>query len=127
MLTDKECLEIAKPTVEAVVNLMAKNDYESMSDLVNNTAEDLADLKDWVNSTLEMNELDGIDAYGVECNFHPQYEYHQLSVYPFDDESGFAVDYDLTTDGEQNDLTLQLEFKKLDNGLFDVSMGVDVL
>ena len=127
MLVEKECMEIAKPIVEAIVNLMAKNDYESMSDLVNNTAEDLADLKDWVNSTLEMNELDGIDAYGVECNFHPQYEYHQLSAYPFDDESGFAVDYDLTTGGERNDLTLQLEFLKQDNDSFDVSMGVDAL
>ncbi|MCR5320396.1 MAG: hypothetical protein K6E48_04230 [Lachnospiraceae bacterium] len=126
-MVEKECLDIAKPIVEAIVNQMARNDYAVISDLVSNSAEDLTDLKEWVNTTLKMNELDGIDAYGAECDFHPQYEYHQLRVYPFDDESGFAVDYDFTTSGELNDLTLQLEFKKQDNGSFDVSMSVDVM
>lgn len=126
-MLEKECVDIATPVVENVVNQMAKNDYESLVDSVGNTTEDLADLKDWVNGFLQLNELSGIDAYGVACNFHPQYDYHQLSVYPYDDESGFSVDYDLTTDGERNDLTLQLEFKKQENGSFAVTMGVEVL
>lgn len=32
------------------------------------------------------------------------------------DGSGYRMDYDLTTDGEKNDLTLQLEFLRKGNG-----------
>ena len=32
------------------------------------------------------------------------------------DGSGYCMDYDLTTDGEMNDLTLQVEFLKKGDG-----------
>ena len=51
-----------------------------------------------------------IDEYGVECNFHPNYEYSQLQVYEFNDQTGFVVEYQMTSDSELVDLTLQLEF-----------------
>ncbi|MCH4285568.1 MULTISPECIES: DUF7668 domain-containing protein [Bacillota] len=38
----------------------------------------------------------------------------------FDDSSGYFMDYDLMTDGELNDLTLQVEFIKKENGYFVV-------
>lgn len=38
----------------------------------------------------------------------------------FDDGSGYFMDYDLMTDGELNDLTLQVEFIKKENGYFVV-------
>ncbi|MDO4943792.1 MAG: hypothetical protein Q4E74_01170 [Ruminococcus sp.] len=46
----------------------------------------------------------------MACNFRPKYEYHQLNFYHYDNGSGFWADYDLTTDCELNDLTLQMEF-----------------
>lgn len=38
----------------------------------------------------------------------------------FNDGSGYFMDYDLMTDGELNDLTLQVEFIKKENGYFVV-------
>lgn len=35
-----------------------------------------------------------------------------ISLIPFRDGSGYHMDYDLTTDGERNDLTILLEFSK---------------
>ena len=128
MLTEKECIDIAKPRVEIVVNLIAANDYEDIADIISQTDISYTDLQIFVQTYLDMNELDGVDGYDVECNFNPDYEYHQLSVYPFDDESGFAADYDLTTGGELNDMTLQLEFKKIEGGHFMAYLkGIDIL
>jgi hypothetical protein len=126
MMTEIECMNIVRPIVEDIVNRMAKNDYDGMADLVANPRADLDDLADWVRSFLEMNELNGIDVYGAPCDFHPQYEYHQLRVYPYDDASGFAAEYDLTTDGELNDLILQMDCKLQSDGAYAVSVGVDV-
>ena len=40
----------------------------------------------------------------------------EIDLFPFNDGSGYSMDYDLTTDGEKNDLTLQIEFLKKGNG-----------
>ena len=40
----------------------------------------------------------------------------EIELFTFNDGSGYAMDYDLTTDGEKNDLTLQIEFLKKGNG-----------
>ena len=128
MLNEQGAIKIAEPIVESIVNLISKNDYESMLEVVTNSAEDLRSIQDWVNSFLEMNGMDGIDSYDVECRFSPNYEYHQLSCYLFDDGSGFAVDYDLTSDGELSDLTLQIDFKKQQDDLYEAHItGIDVL
>ena len=39
-----------------------------------------------------------------------------FDVYVFDSGKGFAVDYDLSTDGQPNDLTLQIRFFNNGNG-----------
>ena len=62
----------------------------------------------WKNT--ELNDFDTIDEYGVACNFHPPYEYSQLEIYDYNDHSGFAVDYEMTSNSELVDMTLQLEF-----------------
>lgn len=64
---------------------------------------------DMLKKTLELNDFDTIDEYGVACNFHPPYEYSQLEIYDYD-HSGFAVDYEMTSNSELVDMTLQLEF-----------------
>ena len=40
----------------------------------------------------------------------------EIDLFTFNDGSGYSMDYDLTTDGEKNDLTLQIEFLKQGNG-----------
>ena len=40
----------------------------------------------------------------------------EIDLFTFNDGSGYSMDYDLTTDGEKNDLTLQIEFLKKGNG-----------
>ena len=40
----------------------------------------------------------------------------EIDLFTFNDGSGYSLDYDLTTDGEINDLTLQVEFLKKGNG-----------
>lgn len=35
-----------------------------------------------------------------------------ININSFNDDSGYWIDYDLTTDGEFNDLTIQIEFLK---------------
>ena len=40
----------------------------------------------------------------------------EIDLFPFNDGSRYSMDYDLTTDGEKNDLTLQIEFLKKGNG-----------
>ena len=42
-----------------------------------------------------------------------------------DDGSGFKLDYDLTTDSELMDLSLQLEFLYADKGLKSIFITVD--
>lgn len=40
----------------------------------------------------------------------------EIDLFTLRDGSGYRMDYDLTTDGEINDLTLQIEFLKKGNG-----------
>ncbi len=128
MLNEQEARKIAEPIVANIVNSMSKNDYESIVGTVINCEDDLDSIKNWVDSFLEMNDLDGVDSYDVECKFSTNYEYHQLNCYIYDDGNGFAIDYDLTTDGELNDMILQLDFKKQQNGSFRILIkGIDVM
>ena len=52
------------------------------------------------------------DNYGSICNFNPVYKdgsvYEQESFYPY--SNGFGYNYDFTSNGELNDLTLLLTF-----------------
>lgn len=40
----------------------------------------------------------------------------RIDIFTFNDGRGYCMDYDLTTNGEINDLTLQVEFLKEDDG-----------
>ena len=66
-----------------------------------------------------------IDEYGVPCNFHPKYEYSQLSVYEYADHSGFTVDYEMTLNSELVDLTLQLKFLYTNSGFHIILLNVE--
>ena len=71
------------------------------------------------------NGFNAIDEYGVPCNFHPNYEYSQLSVYEYADLSGFTVDYEMTSNSELVDLTLQLKFLYTNSGFHIILLNVE--
>ena len=85
--------------------------YEDIKNYVDESEiDDLNEFFGYVEKTLELNDFDTIDEYGEACNFHPPYEYSQLEIYDYNDHSGFAVDYEMTSNSELVDMTLQLEF-----------------
>ena len=92
--------------IEVITNI-----FEDIKNYVDESEiDDLNEFFGYVERTLELNDYDTIDEYGVACNFHPPYEYSQLEIYDYNDHSGFAVDYEMTSNSELVDMTLQLEF-----------------
>jgi len=135
-----ELPHLAEPTVKKVVDLLAERKYSEIFEIVEmaswpvdpNTEEmstwTVEDLQEAVDGFLELNELPYMDKFGVPCDFHPQYEYHQLCCILYRDGRGFSADYGLTTDGELNDLTLQMEFLFTDaNTINPILLGVHVM
>lgn len=93
---DIGCKENAIKVIEKVLRSIHNEEYKSIVSYVDKTEiEDMDSLFHFVQGTLELNGYDSIDEYGVPCNFHPEYKYSQMSFYEYDDNSGFAVDYDL--------------------------------
>ena len=135
-----ELPHLAEPTVKKVVDLLAERKYSEVFEIVEmaswpvdpNTEEmstwSVEDLQEAVDGFLELNELPYMDKFGVPCDFHPQYEYQQLSCILYRDGRGFSADYALTTDGELNDLTLQMEFLFTDaNTMNPIFLDVHVM
>ena len=103
--------KLAEPYVQRIVDLLAAKKYAEIpqqAELTNNWT--VEDLQEFAEGFLADSDLPYFDKFGVPCDFNPQYEYYQLNCFLYDDGTGFHVDYDLTTDGELNDLTLQLDF-----------------
>lgn len=109
-MDNREAERAATPIVKEIVNCIAErrySDIEKYAEFEGITPPVLAEL---IEGYMEANELPYMDGFGVTCTFNPQYEYHQLDCVVYRDGSGFCADYDLTTDGELNDLTLNMEF-----------------
>lgn len=105
-----EALDLAKPILKNVVDLLAEKDYQGIKKIVeleNLTTELIAEV---VDGYLELNGLSYIDKYEVACNLPTNQAYCQTNGGFYKDNSGFWIDYDLTTDSELNDLTLQMSF-----------------
>ena len=118
--------EKAIEVVTQILKAIHSKEYGKIMDYVDESENgDLTTLFECVESTLLENGFDAIDEYGTPCNFHPQYEYSQLSLYEYDDNTGFTVDYDMTSNSELVDLTLQLEFLYTDSGLKTIFLGID--
>lgn len=115
-MRDAEAEIMAEPVVKEVVNCIAEKRYADIEKYADCEAISLSGLKEEIEGFLELNELPYIDNFNIPCTFNPQYEYHQLSCIPYKDGSGFHMDYDLTTDGDLNDLTLQMEFIFTESG-----------
>ncbi len=114
-MTKSEAKQLAEPVVKAIVNCMADGTYQNILDYAELTKNDSVELfQEFAEGYLRINHLKYFDSYDVPCSFHVHYrdgsEYQQFQVYLWKDGSGFSVDYDLTTDGRPNDLTLQMNF-----------------
>ena len=115
--------------IDVITNILTAIHLKKYEDIMNYVDEseidDLNEFFDYVEKTLELNDFDTIDEYGVECNFHPPYEYSQLEIYDYDNQTGFAVDYDLTSNSELVYMMLQVEFLYSDNGYTVRFLNVD--
>lgn len=108
---EKEQAEIkAGEVIRSVVDLLSKRQYNKLETAAKMEALTCEEVRELVDGYLELNELSQIDPFDAECSFRPKYEYHQMNFYHYKNGSGFKADYDLTTDSELNDLTLQMEF-----------------
>lgn len=115
--------------IDVITNILKAIHLKKYEDIMNYVDEseidDLNEFFGYVEKTLELNDFDTIDEYGVECNFHPPYEYSQLEIYDYDNQTGFAVDCDLTSNSELVYMMLQVEFLYSDNGYTVRFLNVD--
>ena len=119
---EEKVIEVLKKILRAI----RLNNYSEIMDCVyGSEVDDIRELLEYIDDSLQLNDFDKIDEYGVECNFHPTYEYSQLQVYEFNDQTGFAVEYQMTSDSELVDLTLQLEFLYQEDDYKITSIDVD--
>ncbi len=118
-----EAIEVCKKILSA----LHKNDFGKIISIVDESEiEDLEDfLSEFLQGNLEGNGFDTVDEYGAECSFKPNYEYSQLTIDEYDDESGFYLDYEMTSSGELVDMILQLEFIYEDGGIKSVFKTID--
>lgn len=119
----EKSLEILKSILKAlhekryadVINYVDESEIDNLEDFLARP----------IQETLDINNFDTIDEYGVECNFHPQYEYSQITIKKYNDNGDFDIEYDLTSNGEPIDLVLQLDFKHTKDGLKCIFENID--
>lgn len=115
-MNEHEAERLAEPVVKEIVNCISEKRYSDIGKYAEFKGISLSDFEELIEGFLKINELPYMDRFEVPCTFHPQYEYHQLHCIVYSDGRGFHVDYDLTTDGELNDLTLQMDFLFTESG-----------
>ena len=117
----------AVQTVKNILHVLHEKRYEDLLSCVDGMEwADTGEIREFVQGTLELNDMDAFDEYGAPCNFHPQYEYsHEVEFYEYTDGSGFAAEYDLTSGGELADLRLQLKFLYDGSGLKCIFRTID--
>jgi len=114
----KQAIEIAGK----IINAIADCNYALVGQAVDHMGENdwtVEDLEEFVENYKSDNELEHFDKYDVICNFNVIYQngsrYEQEQFFPFNNGQGFRYEYDLTTDGDLNDLTLMLNFTYKDD------------
>lgn len=119
--------EQAIEVVKNICHVLHEKRYEDLPACVDKMEWDnTEEIREYIQGTLEMNDFDVFDEYGVPCSFKPQYEYHhEIMFFEYKDGSGFAADYELTSGGELTYLTLQLEFLYENSGLKSIFHTID--
>ncbi len=115
-MNKQEAEQVAKPIIKEIVNCIAEKRYADVEKYAEFEDLSLSDFEELIDGFLEINELPYMDRFEVPCTFNPAYEYHQIHYIIYNDGRGFHVDYDLTTDKELNDLTLQMDFLFTESG-----------
>lgn len=102
--------------IEHALGILSKKEYKSFLSLFDNSRlaeQDLIRALQYLDETCPVLKID--DPALMKIN-------QKINLIAFNDGSGYYMDYDLTTNGKINDLTLQVEFKKKGEGyivLFD--------
>lgn len=121
---EQKAIEILKQVVDA----LAEKRYEDIPKLAEMEHWTPGMLRDHVAEHLQLCGLSRMDGWTEERAASPTNpRYQQLNFYHFNNGSGLAVDYDLTSDGERNDLTLQMEFLYEGGGLRPVLLDLHVM
>lgn len=96
--------------IEYAVGILSKEDYTSFLALFDSSRlarEDLILALKYLDETRPVLKID--DPALIKS------KNQRIDLFTFSNGSGYHMDYDLTTDGEINDLTIQVEFKKKEN------------
>lgn len=116
---------MAIQTVKDILHVLHEKRYEDLPSCVDEMEwDDTEEIRECIQGTLDMNDFDAFDEYGVPCNFHPRYEYHHKVEF-YERPNGFDAEYDLTSGGELVYLRLQLRFLYLENGLKRIFHTID--
>ena len=98
--------------VEKALGILAKEKYRDFLAVFDNsrilTEQELISALQYLDETRPVLKID--DPKQVKS------QNQEIYLVAFRDGSGYCMDYDLTTDGEMNDLTLQVEFLKEGDG-----------
>ncbi|MDE6608835.1 MAG: hypothetical protein K2K54_13950 [Lachnospiraceae bacterium] len=123
-MTEKD-KEIAIQTVKDILHILHEKRYEDLPSCVDEMEwDDTEEIRECIQGTLDMNDFDTFDEYGVPCNFRPQYEYHH-EVEFYERPEGFDAEYDLTAGGELVYLRLQLRFLYLEGRVKRIFHTID--
>lgn len=119
--------KVALETLSAILHALHVKRFQDVSLYVDKSEVDNIEefLSEYVKGTLELNDYNSIDEYGVACSFRPSYEYSQISIDEYNDKTGFLLDYEMTSGGELVDLVLQLKFIYTNNGLQRIFHNID--
>ncbi|MCM1254282.1 MAG: hypothetical protein NC321_15800 [Clostridium sp.] len=100
--------------IEKALGILAKEKYSDFLAIFDSsrisTEQELISALRYLDDTRPVLKID--DPRLVKCK--PQSA--EIEIFTFTDGRGYGMDYDLTTDGKRNDLTLQVEFLKNGNG-----------
>ena len=116
ILMTEQDKEVAIQTIKDILHTLHEKRYEDLPSCVDEMEwDDTEVIRECIQGTLDINDFDTFDEYGVPCNFHPRYER----------SDGFDAEYDLTSGGELVNLCLQLEFLYLKDGVKRIFRTID--
>ncbi|MCM1541515.1 MAG: hypothetical protein NC121_09645 [Blautia sp.] len=101
------------PYIEQAVSKLAVQDYSAFLDMFDSSRlseEDMISALKFLDDDWPVTRID--DPLITKC------EKRRIDIFQYNDGSGYHIDYDLSTDGERNDLTLSCEFLKTADGYY---------
>jgi hypothetical protein len=108
-------LETIRTFAKEIVNAIAEGQYGLIPQKLDDMGGwDIEFLSQTIESFKSDNGYEHIDGYDVPCTYSPQYAngslYTQEDIFEYVGGGSYGIEYALTTDGQPNDLTLQMKF-----------------